>query len=66
MKNAQGVLSSIAANYSVATTEAQKYYDQVQALDQSHKELRDVSEELANYETELIKNICIKQDGARN
>ena len=64
MKNAQGVLSSIAANYSVATTEAQKYYDQVQALDQSHKELRDVSEELANYETELIKISALNQDGA--
>lgn len=64
MKNAQGVLSSIAANYSVATTEAQKYYDQVQALDKSHKELRDVSEELANYETELIKISALNQDGA--
>lgn len=64
MKNAQGVLSSIAANYSVATTEAKKYYDQVQALDKSHKELRDVSEELANYETELIKISALNQDGA--
>lgn len=64
MKNAQGVLSSIAANYSVATTEAQKYYDQVQALDKSHKELRDVSEELANYETQLIKISALNQDGA--
>lgn len=64
MKNAQGVLSSIAADYSVATTEAQKYYDQVQALDKSHKELRDVSEELANYETELIKISALNQDGA--
>lgn len=53
--NLNGVLSAIASKYGVITEEVGKYDEKIKNLNGSHEELRAVSEELANWETELIK-----------
>ncbi len=65
LRNADGVLSGIASNYAVATKYMEDYKYQINDLDGSRAELHAVSEELANWETEIMRMAALDQDGER-